>query len=449
MKIHALRLLVVTLTLAAAPVHAGSAFAPHEVLVRLFSPEDIDTINDEFDTEVIDVIEGESTFRLALPMLADEEVVRGLLEADPLTEWAELNLAVATMHGTTGSFFVNGLSEDYWTQYAPDRMRRVIGVVERPVRVAVLDTGVDAAHPALAGRVADGGYDYVDNDDDPSDTGNGTDDDGDGGVDELVGHGTFIAGLVALMSAEAEVLPLRVLNGDGVGYVFQGAKALHDAIDAGVDIANLSFSTTIDTRILGRAAARAAESGVTVIAAAGNEDVDDPVHYPAGYATTVAVAATNADDVKTDFSNFGAHITLSCPGLTIAGPLPDEAYGIADGTSFSAGFVSGAVASIVERSDAVSPGDAVSALILTATDIDPLNPGYEGLLGAGRPDVRAALDELGLVPTGDVNANGVVDFEDLLIVISAWGPNPGHPADLDGDGVVAMSDLLLVLGNWS
>ena len=99
--------------------------------------------------------------------------------------------------------------------------------------VAVLDTGVQLDHPALAGRLA-AGYDFLDDDADPTEVRQHLDGNGNGVVDEAFGHGTFVAGMVPLVAPDARIMPMRVLDSDGAGSVFLVAQAIVEAIDLGV-----------------------------------------------------------------------------------------------------------------------------------------------------------------------------------------------------------------------
>lgn len=432
------------------PAGGQGVFAPNRVVVRLAVSEEIDTVNETFGTETIDEIADTGTFLLGLPANANETALVQALSQMPFVDWAELNLPIATMGGTTGSFFVNGFADDYHGQYALGRIVVPTVAAERAVRVAMLDTGADATHEALVGRIVPGGIDVVDHDDDPSDTADGIDEDGDGRVDELVGHGTHLAGVVALVAPEAELLPIRVLSSDGTGRAFEAARGLRHAIEAGADVACLGFASSASPNVLAEAVAAASAAGIVVIAPAGNLDAEDPVQYPAGFPSTIAVAATDEDDVRTDFASYGAHVTIAAPGRAVYGPLPGDAYGRADGSSFSTALVAGAAALLLGADADADRAAVFAALCDGAEDIDDLNPDHAGLLGDGRVDVAAALALLDGPSSGcaDPTGDGTVDFADVLAVIAAWGPCSGCAADVDGDGAVDFTDLLAVIAAW-
>jgi subtilisin family serine protease len=215
--------------------------------------------------------------------------------------------------------------------------------------VAVLDSGVTATHPALAGRLAPG-YDYVDDDRNPAEVADGRDQDGDGRVDEGYGHGTFVAGITALVAPDARILPMRVLDSEGRGNVFVITEAIFNAVDAGADVLNLSFGTAdkIRSRLLDDALRHAAASGVVVAAAAGN-DASQSEHYPAASSGVLAVAATTPDESRlADFSARGKWVDLAAPGVDVVSALPCG-YGRWSGTSMATPFVSGAAALLGER----------------------------------------------------------------------------------------------------
>ena len=146
--------------------------------------------------------------------------------------------------------------------------------------VAVLDTGIDASHPVLRERTV-GGYDYIGDDDDPTEQRQREDEDDNGLTDMSYGHGTFVAGLVGLVAPEASIMPMRVLDSDGFGNVVVIAQAMRDAAQDGADVINLSFGTesSRSSPVLERAIDDVREDGAMVVVSAGNRGSDKPL-YP-------------------------------------------------------------------------------------------------------------------------------------------------------------------------
>ncbi len=214
--------------------------------------------------------------------------------------------------------------------------------------VAVLDTGVDPDHEALAGQVLPG-FDYVDDDGDAADSANDAaplDSDGDGQPDEAVGHGTFVAGMVTMVAPDANILPLRVLDSDGSGTVFSVAEAVFDAVAADVHVINLSFGTAekLDSAVMKQALEAAKRAGVVIVAAAGNGASSEP-QFPASVPEVWSVGATDDSGARlAGFSNRGGWVDVATLGSGLVGPLPDDRYGQWSGTSLSAPLVAGQVA---------------------------------------------------------------------------------------------------------
>lgn len=374
--------------------------------------------------------------------------------------------------GKTGSIFTDSIAmPNYRTQYGLGQIGISFGRASAHdystgagTVIAVLDTGVDASHPELAGRVLPG-VDLIDNDNDPADVGNMSDDDGDGLVDEMTGHGTFVAGLVHLVAPDAKILPIRVLNSDGVGDGWTLTKGLYEAIDRGVEVINLSLGSTYDTATVERAVQEAAALGIPVFASAGNFNRSEPREYQA-MGEGLGVAATDWNDVKASFSNYSDRLFISAPGdagadpndpsSTMVSTLPGGGYGSWEGTSFAAPLVSGAAALIRSQHPDWQPDinayiQMKATLAASAVNIYPLNPQYadEQQLGVGRLDALAAVQLGAPAPAlGDLNADGNVNSDDLFALLGDWSLTHSS-ADLNGDGVVDASDLFELLGNWS
>ena len=178
------------------------------------------------------------------------------------------------------------------------RVRRMDAESRRGVIVAVLDTGIDAGHPQLSGRIAAGAVDLVDGDNDPSDLPDEVNSDEDDLVDEAVGHGTFVAGLVLTVAPDARVLPIRILDSDGMGSAIDIARGVEIAVESGARVVNLSFGMEVESEVLQEVIAeQIRDKGIVFISSAGNEDSDRP-QYPAGQNEVVGVAATTPGDAR-------------------------------------------------------------------------------------------------------------------------------------------------------
>ncbi len=279
--------------------------------------------------------------------------------------------------------------------------------------VAVIDTGVDMSHPIFAGKLFSPGWDFVDGHAGGWDAGNGQDDDGDGLVDEAVGHGTHIAGSVLLIAPHARILPVRALDSDGWGSGYRVAESIFYAVDSGASVINLSLSFPVMSAAVVASLQYAEALGVTVITSAGNTGGE--VLFPGDYeptsvtwilpvlpplttilgSTVLTVAAVDAADKKAGFSAYGAYIDVAAPGVAVYSAVPGGGYAWWSGTSMATGIASGAAALMVGISGPWPLTDAAELLEDNAKNIDAKNPAYAGLLGHGRIDAWAAgLDAL-------------------------------------------------------
>jgi len=208
------------------------------------------------------------------------------------------------------------------------------------VTVAVVDTGVDLNHPALAERLV-AGYDFVEGDAEPDDSANGLDDDQDGVVDEGAGHGTHVAGIVTLVAPQARLMPVRVLDSEGVGSYFDIVAGIVYAAEHGAQVINLSLGGTHDAAFLHAAVEYALGKGALVVAAAGAYQVD----YPARYAGVISVGATTMRGQPAEFSDFDeGQVTVYAPGVSIYSTYFDGGYAWWTGTSMATAFVAGEAA---------------------------------------------------------------------------------------------------------
>jgi thermitase len=197
------------------------------------------------------------------------------------------------------------------------------------VVVAVLDTGVDSSHPDLRGSLV-AGYDVVD---------------GDAVPDDAHGHGTAVAGIIGAQAGlcrACSLMAIRILDAKGFGTTSTIAAGIVRAVDSGARVLNLSVGSTGTTETMADGVRYALDRGVVVVAAAGNDGLDDAM-YPAAYPGVISVAATDEGDRLYSWSNHGAKVMLAAPGCNTA-PLLHGRRAYFCGTSSATPMVAGIVA---------------------------------------------------------------------------------------------------------
>lgn len=253
--------------------------------------------------------------------------------------------------------------------------------------VAVIDTGVDATHPDLAGRLL-AGEDLIA----PG---------GDGRTDPN-GHGTHVAGIidavagngigVAGLADGASILPVRVLDADGYGNDGNVASGIIWATDNGATVINMSLAGPDDDAILASAVSYAQSHDVVVVAAAGNEREDgNPIEYPAAYPGVVAVAATDSGNRAADFSEERAYVGVAAPGVHVLSTYRGG-YAYGDGTSMASPYVAAEAALVRAAAPALSATDVIGAVYASARDLG--TPGKDVEFGYGLINPVAALQSV-------------------------------------------------------
>jgi len=409
---------------------AAGAAAPDEVLVRLrpaaMSLSDA-VLSERLGAGVSARLPALATLRLRLP--PDEAVAAAVARIGrlPLVERAEPNYR---LHGAAipNDPVFSAQSAYLGLIEAPAAWDIEVG--DAAVLVAVLDSGIDLAHPDLEGKVWTNALE----------TDNGRDDDRNGCIDDRHGcsfltsgpenqacgerpaavvdddngHGTFTAGIIAASANNATgmtgaapgvtIVPVKILDCLGAGTAGDAAEGLLYAARVGARVANISFSADGDSFTLANAIRAAYErNSMVIVAATGNEGAGR-VNFPARLAETIAVASSGmtADaEGRSAFSNWGPEVTVAAPGLNIIGPvpaafcgqgwlcLPDQPYAVASGTSFAAPLVSSLAALLVSHNANLSPESVRRLIVDTAAPLpDRDTPGWAG---AGRIRMRVAL----------------------------------------------------------
>lgn len=307
------------------------------------------------------------------------------------------------------------------------------------VVIAVIDGGTYINHPDLKANLWENPDEIPDNEID--DDQNGLTDDIHGwnfandsndptGLDNTpinANHGTQTAGIACAVSNNgigvsgsswnAKLMAINASASDvDTAIVFGYAGVLYAAIE-GADIISLSWGgTDVAPQFVQDIISFAIESGAAVVAAAGNNENDEP-HYPSSLPDVLSVAATNPDDSKARFSNYGTDIDVAAPGVNIYTVNKNGNYSLfrTSGTSFSTPLVAG-IAALVKTQHLNWTGIQITEQIrVTSDNIDLKNPSFIGQLGNGRINAfRAVTDttqpsiRITSVSISDENGNGII-----------------------------------------
>lgn len=309
------------------------------------------------------------------------------------------------------------------------------------IAVAVIDTGYASQHEDIAfenvwrnaaeynglpnidddanGYIDDiHGWNWFDNNNNPEDEN---------------GHGTHIFGTIAAntnndvgmagLGRSIRVAPLRIFGPAGTGRISDLIEAIDYAVQQQIPILNLSLTTPSDSPALREAVDRAAGEGMLVVAASGNMAVGasfTAVQYPAVYASTLAVAATTADDEWARFSRYGQSVDVAAPGDNILSAYINDEYRSISGTSMATAHVSALAGLIMSLRPDMDAQDVRNLIMTTAVDVNAdEHPGKDQYLGAGRIDMAAALLEASKALTVTTDGIGLTSDGELRAQVTA------------------------------
>ena len=405
--------------------------------------------------------------------------IRDLTNTDTLI-WSEEDSYV--MHdsdneGQSGSLWVSGLglnSAQYAKQYAFNQLNTDAAHLASQgegVSIAVLDTRPDLLHTQIKSVLKI--IDLVDTgngEDEKNLTGNGLDEDGDGYIDESLGHGTFVTALIQSVAPRAGVLSIVVLNDDGIGSAATLALGITIAVNEGAHVISLSLGSEIESIAVSSVIDYAIESGVTVFASVGNTGSWGCL-YPARHPGVIGVGASDYDMELGAISSFHDEMDVVCPGVSnliingtnddrlVIGPTRGTEYVAGNGTSFSTAFAAGAGAlvraQLINLEASQLTIGQISNRVSKRLKQSPITVEIPNDSGQMRSVVDAgdAITYADPVPEdSDINGDGVSDGADLALVLGKWGLSFGsgslHREDIKRDGVVDGQDLAKLLGGW-
>lgn len=331
-------------------------------------------------------------FVVELPANASETAVQALLTHNPHFEFAELDYKVSPAFVPNDPYTGSAWHLGKINAFAAWDTTNGGGVT-----VAVLDSGVDGAHPDLAARLVPGWNFY----------------DGNNVTTDVYGHGTQVAGSVsatlnngagvAAVAGQASVMPIRVTDTTGAGYTSMIANGLTYAADRGVKVANISFANMPSRSAVVSAAQYMKDKGGLVFVAAGNTGTD-LAFTPT--TSMVVVSATDSNDVKASWSSFGGYVALSAPGVGIYTTTRGGGYGTASGTSIATPVAAGVAALMFSAKPTMKGADVEKLLFSTAVDLG--TAGRDTYYGHGRVDAsRAVAAAQSFVSTADTQAPSV------------------------------------------
>jgi len=217
-----------------------------------------------------------------------------------------------------------------WSSYTAD-----------PVKVAVVDTGIDTGHPDLIGNLKGGmsavPYTASYNDDN--------------------GHGSHVAGTIAAannsigvigVAPAADLYAVKVLDRHGSGYLSDIIDGLQWVVAHDIDVVNMSLGTSVYSASFDSAVQQTVASGVVVVAAAGNSGpYANSVGYPAKFAGVIAVSATDSSNIIASFSSRGSQVDLAAPGVSVYSTYKRQSYATLSGTSMASPHVAGVAALVL------------------------------------------------------------------------------------------------------
>ncbi len=336
-----------------------------------------------------------------------EEVLEAY-RSNPDVEYAELNYIVS----------VNSTPNDplFPFQWSANKMNAPgawdIYTGSSQTIVAVVDTGVDYNHRDLQDNI------WV-NEVELNGT-KGVDDDENGYVDDIYGynfiynssdpiddngHGTHCAGIIAAEGDNSlditgvcwntKIMALKFLGSLGEGSLADAVHAIYYAVANGADVISNSWGAADESKSLKDAIDYAYSQGVIIVASAGNDDYSDSPRYPAGYENVISVAATDSNDNKWSFSNYGDWVDIAAPGVDVlslraAGTSTDTSYdqytAISSGTSIACPHIAGACALLLSANPLMTYDEVYGILMRTA---DPIAPGI--CLSDGRVNLSEAM----------------------------------------------------------
>ena len=383
-------------------------YAEDEIIVKFKDgtpAADIGRIHVNLGVSEVPAVRPSRVTRVRIPSTASVKEMVELYQARPEVEYAEPNYIYHTFMTPNDPYYVYqwhmpkinvGPAWDLSTGQGV-----LVGIID--TGVAYENYGVYAKAPDLAGTNFVAGYDFVNNDSHANDDG---------------AHGTHVTGTVAQttnnnlgvvgVAFNCTIMPIKVLDSSGSGYVTDIADGIYWAADHGCKVINMSLGGPVGSSTLQNACIYAYNAGVTIVCSAGNAGSSTP-QYPAAYTQCISVSATRYDDTKPSYSSYGSTIDICAPGGDLSvdqngdgyvdGVLQQTfeapnyttfSYWFYDGTSMASPHVTGVAAMVISAAGgSLTPAQVRDYLEDTATDLGAT--GWDQYYGWGKVNAYAAV----------------------------------------------------------
>jgi len=417
----------------------GKLYAPDQVLVKFkstLSEQMIKATIEAYQSRKLKRIPRIGIYQIQIPEDVTLEEMLFMLRRNPDVEYAEPNYIayLAAIPEEPNDLFFSeqyalyNSGQEFGSEENPQRGKSGADIKaisawketkgDEDVIIAVIDTGVDFEHPDIKNKIHPGGYNFGDDDSDAT--------------DDLY-HGTLVAGIVAAETDNSEgiagvawnckILPLKIMDDQGNIYYSYVIDAIIYAADldenndniADVKVINISLGGDSLDPFLEAALKYAYDKNIVIVAAAGNYDPlwGSDVQYPAAYDDyCLAVAATDYNDLRPDWSNYGPQVDVAAPGYAIISLVPrwfpatqpewdpDIYYAYGDGTSMAVPHVAGLAALIKSIKPWLTNAEIMNVIRYTADDINSAsNPGKDEFIGYGRINMDKALVPIEIKPS--------------------------------------------------
>lgn len=343
----------------------------------MFDSVTVKKVSDETDGSTYEV-RFSATGRMANKL--GRQLMRGMIPTNLLEGISIIEPVALKAIVSTGSYLVGESVSSMWGQTKTKATDYQYGLsLQNTVKVGVIDTGIMLSHPDLAVNIAKNAKEIA---------GNGLDDDGNGYVDDVSGynfvagtnnanddqgHGTHVAGIIGGaingkgvfgMNSKASLVPLKVLSANGYGSSYDIVDAINYAANNGISVVNLSLGGNGNpaTDMLCTAITNARTKGTLSVVAAGNENSDVSGKVPAGCKNALTVGAVDSNLAKASFSNYGAEVDVSAPGVGIYSSYYNGSYVQMSGTSMATPFVAGLAAAIKAHKPTFGPTELFNAI---------------------------------------------------------------------------------------